>query len=233
MPFGFPGSGEISVLEVVGPVVEVVAVAVDRDPVGLALPGADRGLQVAHIVVHIDLVLHPVGHYRGETLAADITLEGGAHFDDVEIDRAGGDRLLEPRVVVSLGEVDPIYLRAGVRLPRIQEAAEEEVVQVLVVEPEEGDLHAGKLALGDIGLGRPEAERADLLPVRIGGRSDSHARDLKNLCPDIALGKRRPSEAAKPTSGGGNDRTGTCRTPQHPSPAHLSSHEPIIDFYFH
>ena len=46
--FGLPGLGEIGIGEIVGAVVEVVAVAVDRDAVGLAAPGADRRLQVVH-----------------------------------------------------------------------------------------------------------------------------------------------------------------------------------------
>ena len=84
---------------------------------------------------------------------------------------SGGDRLLQARVVVGLGEVDPVDLGAGIGLPRLQEAAEQEVVQVLVVEPHEGQLDAGELAFCDVGLGRAEAQLADLLPVGI-GRAD-------------------------------------------------------------
>ena len=77
--------------------------------------------------------------------------------------------LLQARVVVGLRQVDPVDLGAGIGLPRLQEAAEQEVVQVLVVEPHEGQLDAGELALGDVGLGGAEAQLADLLPVGIGG----------------------------------------------------------------
>ena len=144
-----------------------MAVAVDRDAVGLAVPGADRRLQVADIVVHFDLGLDPVGHFRCQALAADIAFEGRAHLDDVEVDRAGRDRLLQSRVVVGLGEVDPGDLGAGIGLPRLEEAAEEEVVQVLIVEAHEAQLDAAELALLDAGLGRPQAQLADLLPVGI------------------------------------------------------------------
>ena len=117
MAFILPGLGELGIGEDVGAIVEGVAVAVDRDAIGLAVPGADRRLQIADIVVHLDLRLDPVGHFRSEALAADIALEGRAHLDDVEIDRAGRDRLLQARIVVGLGEVDPVDLGAGIGLP--------------------------------------------------------------------------------------------------------------------
>ena len=79
---------------------------------------------------------------------------GRAHLEDVEIDRAGRDRLLQARVVVGLRKVDPGDLGAGIGLPRLQEAAEQQVVQVLVVEAHEGELDALELAFLDVGLGR-------------------------------------------------------------------------------
>ena len=130
-----------------------MAVAVDRDAIGLAVPGADRRLQIADIVVHLDLRLDPIGHFGREALAADIAFEGRAHFDDVEVDRAGGDRLLQARVVVGLRQIDPVDLGAGIGFPRLQEAAEQKIVQVLVVEAHEGQLNALEFAFLDIRLG--------------------------------------------------------------------------------
>src|SRR5437763_681046 len=39
-----PGLGQIGVGEIVGPVIEVVAVTIDRDPIRLVVPGSDRRL---------------------------------------------------------------------------------------------------------------------------------------------------------------------------------------------
>src|SRR5262249_31499714 len=105
MAFGLPRRPEIRVGEIVGAVVEIVAVAVDADAIGLALPVASRRFQIADIVVHLDLRLHPVGHLGAETLATDIALERRAHLDDVEIDGAGGDGLLQTRAVVGLRQI--------------------------------------------------------------------------------------------------------------------------------
>ena len=124
-----PGLGQTGVGEIVGPVIEVVAVAVDGDAIGLAVPGTDRRLQIVDIVVDIDLLLDPVRHLRRQALAAHIALERRAHFKDVEVDRAGRDRLLQSWVVVGLGKVDPGDFRARIGLPRFQEAAEQQVVQ--------------------------------------------------------------------------------------------------------
>ena len=104
---GLPFLGEIRIGEHVGADVHRVTVAVDRDAVDLAVPGADRRLQIIDDVVEIDLLLHPIGHFRQEVLDAHVALERRAHLDDVEVDGAGRDRLLQPRVIVGLGEVDP------------------------------------------------------------------------------------------------------------------------------
>jgi hypothetical protein len=98
-----------------------VAVAVNRDAVGLAIPGADRRLEVADVVVHLDLGLDPVGHDRCETLAADVAFERRAHFENVEVDGAGGDRLLQASVIVSLRKVDPVDLGAGILFPGVKQ----------------------------------------------------------------------------------------------------------------
>ncbi len=182
-----------------------MAVAVDRDAVGLAVPGADRRLEVVDVVVHVDELGDPVGHLRGEALAADVALEGRAHLDDVEVDGAGGDRLLQAGVVVGLGEVDPVELGAGVGLPRLEEAAEQEVVLVLVVEPHEGQLDAGELALLHRRLGAAEAHLADLLPVGVGGRAGADAGDLRGSrrggCPARAPARVRAPSAPPEASG--------------------------------
>ena len=53
-------------------------------------------------------------------------------------------------------------------------------MQVLVVEPHEGELDALELAGLDAGLGRPEAHLADLLPIGIGRLALADARDLQD-----------------------------------------------------
>ncbi len=128
-----PGRGELRVRENIGAVIEGVAIAVDRNAIGLAVPRADRRLQIADIVIHLDLGLDPVGHLGGEPLATDIALEGSAHLDQIEVNRAGGNRLLQARIVICLGQIDPGYLGAGVGFPRLQKAAKQNIVQVLVV----------------------------------------------------------------------------------------------------
>src|SRR3569623_1687612 len=75
--FRIPGLAQGGIGEDVGAVVEVVGVAVDGYAVLLAVPGADRRLQVGHDVVHVDLGLDPVVHLGGDALAADVALEGG------------------------------------------------------------------------------------------------------------------------------------------------------------
>ena len=111
-----------------------------RHAIDIAVPGADRRLEVVDDVVEVDLLHHPVGHFREQVLDAHVALERRAHFDDVVVDGAGGDRLLQTRVVVGLREVDPLDAGARIGLPRLQEAAEQEIVQVLVVQAHEGEL---------------------------------------------------------------------------------------------
>ena len=210
-----------------------MAVAVDGDAVGLAVPGADRRLQVADEVVRIDLRLHPVGHLVEQALAGSVALERRAHLDDVEIDGAGGDRLLQAGVVVGLRQVDPVDLGAGVGLPRLQEAAKQQVVQVLVVESHEGQLDAGELPLGHIGLGGAEAHLADLLPVGIGGRALAHSGDLQDLGAQIVLGAGGAGERAECATGGQRQRPGTGRALQDRAPAGLGRHQPLVVLHFH
>jgi hypothetical protein len=81
---------------------------------------------------------------------------------------------LQSRVVVGLGKVDPGDFRPRIGLPRFQEAAEKQVVQVLVVEPHERELDALEFPLLDARLGRTEAKLADLLPIGVGWSAFAH-----------------------------------------------------------
>ena len=72
---------------------------------------------MADIVVHLDLGRDQSG-ISDASLTADVALERRAHLEDVEIDGSGRDRLLETRVVVSLGQIDqliraPVYFFQG------------------------------------------------------------------------------------------------------------------------
>ena len=169
-----PGFGQAGVGEIVGPVIKVVAVAIDGDSICLAIPGTDRRLQVVHIIVDIDLLLDPVRHLGRQAFAAYIALERGSHFQDIEVDRTGRNGLLQSRIVVSLSEVDPRNLCTGIGLPRFQEAAEQQVVQILVVESHEGEFGALEFTFLNVRLGRAEAKLADLLPIGVGWSAFAH-----------------------------------------------------------
>ena len=169
MAFGRPCVLEHLVRVVVGPIGEGMGVPVDGDPVRVAIPGADGLLEIVHVVVHVDLGGHPVGHRVEQPLAGRVALERGAHGEDVEGHRAGRDRLLQERVVVGLRQVDPTDIRARVLLPGGQEAAEQVVVETLVVESHERERDAGALAWLDVGLGGLQGQGTDLLPVGIRG----------------------------------------------------------------
>src|SRR5207302_4402640 len=177
----FPGLGQIGVGEIVGPVIEVVAVAVDSDAIGLAVPGSDWRLQVVDIVVDYDLLLDPLRHLRRQALAAYVAFERRAHFEDVEVDRASRDRLLQSRVVLGLRKVDPGNFRARIGFPRFEETAEEQVMQILVVEPHEGEFDALEFALLHVRLGRTKAKLADLLPVGVGWSAFAYTWKLQTL----------------------------------------------------
>ena len=175
------GSANGTLTEVVLAVSEGVAVAVDGDAVGFAIPGADGGLEVAHEVIGFDLGLNPIRHLVQQAFACGLPFEGCAHFDDVEVDGSGGDGLLQTRVIVGLCKVDPVDLSARVGFPWLEEAAEQQVVQVLVVQTHEGQFNAGKLALGDVRFGGAKAQLTNLLPIGIGRAAIAHARNRQNL----------------------------------------------------
>ena len=126
------------------------------------------GWRVADEVVRLDLFSDPGWHLVEKPLACRISFERGAHFDDVEIDRSGRDRLLQTRIVVRLGEIDPVDGGARVGLPRLEESAKQEVVEILVVQPHKGQFNTGELPFVHPFLRGPEAHLADLLPVGIG-----------------------------------------------------------------
>src|SRR5262249_4293055 len=116
-------------------------------------------------------------------------LERRAHLYDVEVDGAGGDRLLQAWAIVGLGEIDPFDRSASVSFPRLKEAAEQEVVQVLIVEAHKGEVDALEFARLHVGLGWAKAQFADLLPVGVGWRAVAGAGDLQDLGDDAVLGK--------------------------------------------
>ncbi len=231
-PFAFaagllPFFGKAGIREHVGPVVEVMAVAVAADAIGLAIPCADRRLEVTDIVVHVDLLLDPVGHLGSKALAADVALEGSAHLDHVEVDGAGGDRLLQTAVVIGLREVDPVDLRARVVGPGLGEAAEQNVMDVLVVEAHEGQFDAGEFALRDIRLRRLEAHFAHLLPVGIGRLSGANAGNLEDGRAEVVRRKTRPYTERRGADGG--KRRGAGRTLQH----RAAAHHHVVEFDLH
>ena len=198
----------------------------------LAVPGADRRLQIVDVVIEIDLRLDPVGHLRKQVLDAHVALERRAHFNDVEIDGAGRDRLLQTRVVVGLGKIDPFDIRAGVGLPRLEEAAEQEIVQVLVVEPHEGEVDPLEFAGLNVRLGRSETKFADLLPVGVGRRSIAGSRNFHDLGDDAVRrvgGPRRKGQRAACGECGHR----ACGPLDHLAPTGLHRHKLFVDSYAH
>src|SRR5581483_11283662 len=143
------------------------------------------------------------------------------------------DRLLKARVVVGLCQVDPADLRAGIRLPRLEEAAEEEIVQVLIVEAHEGKLDAGELAFLDALLGRTEAQLADLLPVSIGGSARSDARNLQDLSAEVVGGKCLRDRAQNARAAQCGDRRSAGSTLENAAATRLHRHQLIVDVFLH
>ena len=70
-------------------------------------------------------------------------------------------------------------------------------MQVLVVEPHEGEFDALEFAFLDVGLGGAEAQFADLLPVGVRGRALADARNLQDLRAQIIGGGSRRGQHAK------------------------------------
>ena len=102
-------------------------------------------------------------------------------------------------------------------------------MQVLVVEPHEGQLDAGEFALGDIRLGGAEAEFADLLPVRIGGRALADARNLQDLGAQVVLRQGTTGEAGAERRTGGQRRGAFHEA----AAVGLHGHNAVVEFEFH
>ena len=221
---------EIAVAEDVGASVHRVAIAVDGDAMDFSIPGADRRLEVIDDVVEVDLRLHPVRHVGEQVLDAHVALERRAHLDDVEVDCAGRDRLLKARVVVGLREVDPLDLRPSIGLPWREEAAEQKVVQVLVVEAHEGEFNAGEFAGLHVGLRRTETQCANLLPVGVGRRAIACAGNLHDLRDDAVFSKGRRRRQDGRACG---QRCGAGRAFQDIPPASLHRHKRFVDVHTH
>ncbi len=231
-PFAFaagllPFLGKGRIREHVGAEVEVVAVAVARDAIGLAVPGTDRRLEVTDIVIHVDLLLDPVRHLGGKALAADVALEGSAHLDHVEVHRAGGDRLLQAGVVVGLREVDPVDGRTRVVSPGLGQAAEQHVVDVLVVEAHERQLDALEFAFLHAGLRRSEAHLANLLPVGIRRLALANTRNLQDRGADVILRESGGNVHRRAADGSHGGHTGSAL--QHAAAAHHH----VVEFKLH
>ena len=197
----------------------------------LAVPRADRRLEVIDIVVEIDLLLDPIRHIGQQVLDAHVAFKRRAHLEDVEVGGAGRDRLLQPGVVIGLSEIDPFDLRAGIGLPRRQEATEQEVVKVLVVEAHEREIDAFELA--------------GLHICFVGPRQSS-----PTFCQSASVGEPLPAPGifmiwetmlswAKDglvdrVSGAGRQRrSGACSPFHELTPAGLHRHEQFVDMYTH
>ena len=226
-----PGLGQPGVGEIVGPVIKVVAVAIDGDSICLAIPGTDRRLQVVHIIVDIDLLLDPVRHLRRQAFAAYIALKRGPHFQDVEVDRTGRNGLLQSRIVVGLSEVDPRNLCTGIGLPRFQEAAEQQVVQILVVESHEGEFDALEFALPNVRLGRAEAKLADFLPIGVGWSAFAYTWNLYDPRPQIVLCQRAFGKRTERTGRAKGSRAG--RTLENRASSRSHSGMLVVFLLFH
>ena len=144
--------------------------------------------------------------------------------------------MLQTGVIIGLCQVDPVDFSAGIRLPRFQEAAEQEVVQVLVVEPHKGQLDARELAFGDIGFGGAEAKFADLLPFGVAGRAHANTGDLQDRCADVFMRRclGSASRHARQRAACGHHSAGRGHAFQHVAaidPA--GAHEVVVKIEFH
>jgi len=187
---------------------------------------ADRRIAFDHECVIVRACEIRVRHFGGETLAAYIAFEGCPHFDHVEVHGASGDRLLQACVVVSLCEVDPVDGRSGVVGPGLGQAAEQYVVNILVVEAHERQFDALELAFLHVGLGRAQAHFADFLPVGIGRLSSADARNLQDSCTQIVLREGFSYRQQRWANGGhGRGGRGTLE--------HRAAAQQIVEIDFH
>jgi hypothetical protein len=75
-------------------------------------------------------------------------------------------------------------------------------VEALVVDAEERELDTREFTFGDIGLCRPEAELAHLLPVDVGRLTGANAGDREDLRADVVLRGGRSAERGAERSAG-------------------------------
>ncbi len=100
-------------------------------------------------------------------------------------------------------KLDPVDGRTRVVSPCLRQAAEEHVVDVLVVEAHERELDALELAFLDVLLRRAEAHLAHLLPIGIGRLALADARDLEDRGAQVVLGEGG-GDAQRRRAHGGN-----------------------------
>ena len=103
-------------------------------------------------------------------------------------------------------------------------------MEVLVVEPHEGELDAGEFALLDVGLGRPKAEGANLLPIGVGRRAVAGAGDFHDLGNDAVFSERRRRRQDRRACG---QSGGAGRSFQNVATASLHRHEHFVDLDTH
>ena len=95
-----------------------MAIAINGDSVGFAIPCADRRLEIPHQIISFNLIFYPIGHFIKKAFASCVTFEWCAHFDNIKINRSGCNRLLQSGVIIGLRQIDPIDFCAGIGFPR-------------------------------------------------------------------------------------------------------------------
>ena len=233
MPGNLGHAGDRAVTEIVLAIGEGVAVAVNGDAVGLAVPGADRSLEIVDESSISICCLTQSGISSRRPLPAVSPSKGAPIWMMSKSTVLVAIFWSRRRVVIGLGEIDPADLGAGIGLPRLEEAAKQEVVQVLVVETHEGQFDAGELAFCYVGLGCAEAELADLLPIGIGGRSLADAGDLQDFSAQIVLRGRLPRQRAERAGGSRSQGRHAGRPLQKVAAGRPGANEVFEDAYFH
>ncbi len=105
-------------------------------------------------------------------------------------------------------------------------------MQVLVVQPHEGQLDTRKLAFRNGGLGAAEAQLAHLLPMRVRRAAHADARDLKDRRAHVVLRHRRPRAQHAQTTHRGQAADAGRRLKQL-APRQARLHGIIVKFNFH
>ena len=138
VPFGFPGRSESCILEIICPVVEIVAISVNRNPIGFSIPCTNGSFQITDIIIHFYLLFDPIWHFGGKSFTADIAFERRPHFQNIKVHRFSCNGLLQTSIVVCLCQINPFYFCTRILLPGFQKSSEQEVVQILIVQSHEG-----------------------------------------------------------------------------------------------